>query len=59
MNKTLSAACLLQQGDTFSISEYSSNFPNGRKLNSGFDLGFSFEILKFNDASATIRISAL
>lgn len=59
MNKTLSASCLFQQGDTFSMSEYSSSFPNDTKLNSGLDLGFSFEILELNDASATIRFNKL
>ena len=59
MNKTLSAASLFQQGDTFSMSEYSSSFPNGTKLNSGLDLGFSFEILELNDTSATIRFNKL
>ena len=57
MEKILSNDCLFKQGDTFSMSEYSSSFPNIGKLNSGLDLGFSFEITSLNELSATIKIT--
>ena len=53
------ANSLWKEGDTFSMSEFSSCFANKGKLNSGLDLGFSFEITSLNATSATLNITKI
>ena len=56
MKNTFNQAAMFMEGDTFSMDEYASAFPNGNKLNNGLDLGFSFEVLDLNEDNATIYI---
>lgn len=56
MKRNLERNSLFYEGDRFTIDDYVASFPNGYKLNNGFELGFSFEILDLTSDSATIYI---
>ena len=50
---------LFKKGDTFSMDKYSKQFVNAGKLDSGLDLGFTFEVNACNNTYASISVKKL
>ena len=50
---------LFHNGDTFTMSDYESLFPNSTKLNNGNELNYKIEILSLSNESATIRFTQI
>ena len=50
---------LFKKGDSFTMSQYGSQFVETGKLNSDLDLGFSFSVVNIKDEYASITIAKL
>ena len=59
MQDNFNSLMLFKAGDSFTMSTYSTQFPEGNLLNSGTSLGFNFKILSIDkvNLTATIQIT--
>lgn len=55
-NTSFAKADLFKEGDSFSMSTYSKQFVNSKSLNSGYSLGWSFNIISMNNEKAVIEL---
>ena len=53
------STALFKKGDSFTMDKFSKQFVNSGKLNSGIDLGFSFEVNACNNTYASISVKKL
>lgn len=58
-SKNMVASDLFKTGDTFSMSDYASQFKNRGKLNSSKNLNFSFEVNGLTSEFASITVTKL
>ena len=56
---SFSSSSLFKKGDSFTMDKYAKQFVNSGKLDSGIDLGFSFEVNACNSTYASITVKKL